>query len=63
MRRYVSVRYAPSKTVVTVTLVDGDLSAKWSLTSYLGNIGAATKAAEKHALAALEEVRVALEPS
>lgn len=62
MRRYVKVTHVPGKVTCKVTLVDGDLSAQWTFSSYLGNVGPTVLAAEKQARRALDEVRAALEP-
>lgn len=63
MRRYVSVaRSAAGATSVTVSLVDGDLSARWTVKTYVGQVGDATKVADEYARRALEEVRQSLEP-
>lgn len=61
MRRYVRVQHNVGATSVTVSLVDGDLSAKWTVKSYLGNVKAATTEADSAAHRALDEVRTALE--
>jgi hypothetical protein len=63
MRRYVSVKRAASGTftTVTVSLIDGDLSARWSVKTYIGNVGAATANADTYARRALEEIRVQLD--
>lgn len=46
MKRYVSVaRNAAGATAVTVSLVDGELSARWTVKTYVGQVGKATKEA------------------
>ena len=64
MKRYVSVRRSASgaSTTVTVTLVDGELSAKWQAKTYIGDIANATRAADDYAARALDEIRAGLEP-
>ena len=63
MKRYVSVkRSAAGASAVTVSLVDGELSARWTVKTYIGDIGKATKTADDYARRALDEVRAALEP-
>lgn len=64
MKRYVSVRRsAAGATSVTVSLVDGELSARYTSKTYLGHIEGATSEADAHARQALDEVRKALEPA
>lgn len=63
MKRYVSVkRSAAGATSVTVSLVDGELSARWTVKTYVGQVADATKVADEYAHRALDEVREALEP-
>jgi hypothetical protein len=63
MKRYVSVRRsAAGATAVTVSLVDGDIAAKWTVKTYIGHVKDAVENAEAYALRALEEVREGLEP-
>lgn len=63
MKRYVSVkRSAAGASAVTVSLVDGELSARWTVKTYIGAIGDATTTAEEYARRALDEMRTALEP-
>ena len=63
MKRYVSVkRSAAGASAVTVSLVDGELSARWTVKTYIGDIEAATRQADDYARRALDEVRAALEP-
>jgi hypothetical protein len=62
VKRYVKVQHsAAGATTVTVTLVDGELSASWGVKSYLNDVGAATIAADKAAHQAMDKVRAALE--
>lgn len=62
MKRYVSVnRSAAGKTTVTVTLVDGEMSAKWSVSTYIGDIQKAVGEADTYARKSLEEVAKKLE--
>lgn len=50
MRRYVSVtRTAAGASTVTVSLVDGELSSKYSVKSYSGTTASSVALAEKHA--------------
>ena len=61
-RRYVRIaRSAAGVSTATVTIVDGDLSAKWSTKTYLGEIGRAVGDAESCARRALEETRAKLD--
>lgn len=63
MKRYVSVkRSAAGATAVTVSLVDGDLSARWTVKSYIGSVGDAVATADTYAHRALDELREGLEP-
>lgn len=63
MKRYVSVRRsAAGATAVTVSLVDGELSAKWTVKTYIGDVAAATTNADQYARRALDEIRAGLEP-
>lgn len=63
MKRYVSARRsAAGATAVTVTLVDGEISARWTVKTYIGDVADATKNADEYAHRALEEIRVGLEP-
>lgn len=63
MKRYVKVnRSAAGASAVTVSLVDGELSAKWTVKTYIGNVADATRTADEYARRALEEIRVGLEP-
>lgn len=63
MKRYVSVRRtAAGATSVTVSLVDGELSASWSVKTYIGEVSAATREADRFARRALDATRKALEP-
>lgn len=63
MKRYVSVRRsAAGATAVTVSLVDGELSARWTVKTYIDHIEEATTNADAYARRALDEVRQALEP-
>ena len=63
MKRYVSVkRSAAGASAVTVSLVDGELSARWTVKTYIGNVADATRTADAYAAKALEEIRVGLEP-
>lgn len=63
MKRYVSARRsAAGVTAVTVSLVDGELSARWTVKTYIDHIEDATKNAEEYALRAMDEMRAALEP-
>ena len=63
MKRYVSVkRSAAGASSVTVSLVDGELSARWTVKTFIGDIESATKQADVYAHRALDEVRAALEP-
>lgn len=62
MKRYVSVkRSAAGATVATVSLVDGELSAKWSVKTYIGHVDDAIKTADHYAHQALDEIRRGLE--
>lgn len=64
MKRYVSVkRSAAGASAVTVSLVDGELSASWTVKTYIGAIGDATTQADDYARRALDEMRAALEPT
>lgn len=50
MKRYVSVRRsAAGATAVTVSLVDGELSSKWTVKTYIGDVAAATENADSYA--------------
>lgn len=63
MKRYVSVRRsAAGATAVTVSLVDGEIAARWTVKTYIGSVADATKSADEYAHRALEEIRVGLEP-
>lgn len=63
MKRYVSVkRSAAGATAVTVSLVDGELSARWTVKTYIGSVGDATTTADQYAHRALDEIRAGLEP-
>lgn len=63
MKRYVSVkRSAAGATAVTVSLVDGEISARWTVKTYIGSVADATTTADEYAHRALEEIRVGLEP-
>lgn len=63
MKRYVSARRsAAGKTTVTVSLVDGELSARRSATTYIGDIADATATADYYAAKALDEIRKGSEP-
>jgi hypothetical protein len=63
MKRYVSVRRsAAGATAVTVSLVDGEISARWTVKTYIGNVGDATTTADEYARRALDEIRLGLEP-
>lgn len=62
MKRYVSVRRsAAGATSVTVALVDGELSARWTVKTYIGSVADATETADAYAHKALDEVRRGLE--
>lgn len=64
MKRYVSVRRsAAGATSVTVSLVDGELTAKWTVKTYIGHVEDAVKTADSYAHKALDEIRAGLEPS
>lgn len=61
MKRYVSVNHtAVGATTVTVSLVDGELSSKYSVKTYTGEIAKATVAAEKYARQNLEGLKEGL---
>lgn len=63
MKRYVSIRRsAAGATAVTVSLVDGELAAKWTVKTYIGHVGDAVENADSYARRALDEARAALEP-
>lgn len=63
MKRYVSAkRSAAGVTAVTVSLVDGEISARWTVKSYIGSIAEATENADEYAHRALDEIRKGLEP-
>jgi hypothetical protein len=60
VKRYVSVkRSAAGATAVTVSLVDGEISARWTVKTYIGNVGDATTAADEHARRALFDLEPA----
>ena len=62
MRRYVNVaRTANGATVVTVSLVDGDLSSKCAVKTYTGQVDKATVDADKGARKNLQQVRDGLD--
>lgn len=62
MRRYVSVKRSPGgKTIATVSLIDGDISASWSATTYLGEITEAVETADKNARQALHSIKVGVD--
>lgn len=61
MRRYVTVRHSTGKTTATVALVDGDLAARWTVTTYIGEVGKAVTEANARASRALHEARQAAE--
>jgi hypothetical protein len=64
VKRWVSIRRnAAGHTVVTVSLVDGELSSKAEVKTYSGQIEKATKQADKDARTNLEAVKNALEGS
>lgn len=61
VKRWIRVgRTAQGVTSVTVTLMDGVLTAKWSVRSAPGQIKSAVKDAEKYAQEALTAMRSAL---
>lgn len=63
MKRYVSVkRSAAGATSVTVSLVDGEISARWTVKTYIGSVAEATENADEYAHRALDEIRRGLEP-
>ena len=63
MKRYVSVkRSAAGASAVTVSLVDGELSARWTVKTYIGDVANATRTADAYAARALDEIRAASEP-
>ena len=63
MKRYVSVkRSAAGATAVTVSLVDGEISSRWTVKTYIGAVGDATATADEYARRALDEIRAGLEP-
>lgn len=62
MRRYVSVtRAAAGGTVVTVSLVDGELSSKWSVKSYGHTVADAVVMAEGYAMKNLQGLKDGLD--
>ena len=62
MKRYVNVtRSAAGVTVVTVSLVDGELSSKWSAKSYVGDVDKATVTADSYARKNLDALRQGVE--
>lgn len=62
MRRYVSVhRTATGVTTVTISLVDGDLSSKYSVKSYTGNVDKAVALADKYARENIQGLRDGLD--
>lgn len=64
VREYVSARRsATGKTVVTVSLVDGTLSAKWSLAAAVTDLKPTVHMARKYAQTALQQLREATEES
>ena len=63
MKGYVSVkRSAAGATAVTVSLVDGEISARWTVKTYIGSVADATATADQYAHRALDEIRAGLEP-
>ena len=63
MKRYVKVRRsAAGATTVTVSLVDGELSASYAAKTYTGQVAEATRTADEYAHRQLDEVRTGLEP-
>jgi hypothetical protein len=63
VKRYVSAkRSAAGATAVTVSLVDGELSARWTVKTYIGCIDDAVATADAYAHRALDEIRAGLEP-
>jgi hypothetical protein len=62
VKRYVSVsRSAAGKTAVTVSLVDGSLSSKWTTETYTGSVDKATITAEKYARDNLQALKNGLD--
>lgn len=62
MKEYVSASArAGGKTVIRVSLLDGLLSAKAEVVTYVGNITTAVKSARAQARAILEELKQAME--
>lgn len=62
MRRYVSVtRVAAGGTVVTVSLVDGELSSKYSVKSYGHTVTEAVVTAERYARKNLQGLKDGLD--
>jgi|GEM_PF-4618464 len=62
MRRYVSAnRSAVGVTTATVSLVDGELSSKYSVKTYTGDLDNAIITAEKHARLNLQALKDGLE--
>lgn len=62
MKKWTKVsRSAAGVTVVTVTLVDGNLSARWSVRTAIGGVKDGMRTATSYAKRALEELREAEE--
>lgn len=62
MKRYVNVtRSASGVTVVTVSLVDDDLSSKYAAKSYVGDVDKATVLADGYARRNLQAIREGLD--
>ena len=62
MKRYVKVeRNAAGKTTATVTLVDGELTSKYTSGTYLGGIADAIGQADRYARRQMESMKRALD--
>lgn len=61
IKEWVKFSYAPRNCSATVSLVQGNHSARWTVKAYAGGIKAAVKEARKAAHAALGELREAIQ--
>lgn len=61
MKEWLRVAHAASGTFATVTLVDDNLSVKWTVKTYVGGVGQGIAEARKAAQAAMADLREAVQ--
>lgn len=60
LKEWVKVSHSPKTTTVTVSLVEGNLSVRWSVKTYSTAIKGGVREARAGATKALDELKIAL---